>query len=315
MNSTYSLIITALLLVVAAVVIGCESDQKTNTAPSVVTVGTVYANMTATANSDQTTNNRLSTEEFLEQHRKTWNSDKVIESTAAPTSAPIPAKPSGKRFDPGTPNPTPTPARWSISGNSATASARAEAQRGADRNRNEVPSCFPNCPTPVPTAPLPTPLPTLATTTGKGFDSGESKPEPTLTISEANEALRNYFWDVQAAPAGISRDTSFPVARDQLVEVLFSTLIFLHEAFFYGHGLVDVMENMPLCVLYIGAVYDLELIALTNPTLEEAVGPFESAIESIDALRQHMDWNEYGTRDVAKCQEFADDLGLLDKLY
>ena len=60
MNSTSSLIATALLLVVATVVIGCESDQKTNTAlsPSLVTVGTVYANMTATAtaNSDQTTN-------------------------------------------------------------------------------------------------------------------------------------------------------------------------------------------------------------------------------------------------------------------
>jgi len=52
LNSTSSLIITALLLVVATVVIGCESDQRTNTAPSVVTVGTVYANMTATVNAD-----------------------------------------------------------------------------------------------------------------------------------------------------------------------------------------------------------------------------------------------------------------------
>ena len=51
MRSTSFLIITALLLAVAAVVIGCESDQKTNTAPplSVVTAGTVHANMTSTA--------------------------------------------------------------------------------------------------------------------------------------------------------------------------------------------------------------------------------------------------------------------------
>ncbi len=187
MNSTSSLIITALLLVVAAVVIGCESDQKTNTAPSVVTVGTVYANMTATANSDQTTN-----------------------------LAPIPATPSGARSGPVYYATSTSLPSWAItSGNSATASARAEALRGADRNK--VPSCFPNCPTPVPTAPLPTPLPTLATIQLRTPEeialsilatSAANNPKPTPTVVmrtdpgthagiNANEAIalvKDYLW-------------------------------------------------------------------------------------------------------------------------
>ena len=44
----------ALSFVVVLVLVGCESDQTTNTAPTVVSVGTVYANMTATAVAEAT---------------------------------------------------------------------------------------------------------------------------------------------------------------------------------------------------------------------------------------------------------------------
>ena len=115
-----------LCFVVVLILGGCESDQTTTNS------GRVSPGLNDYPTTRPAVNNRLSTEEFLEQHRKTWNPDKVIEPTTPPTSAPIPVKPSGKPFDNGRPYPTPTPPKWSISGNSATASAKAEAQTGIE---------------------------------------------------------------------------------------------------------------------------------------------------------------------------------------
>ena len=167
MNSTSSLITTALLLVVAAVVIGCESDQK----------------------SDQTTNNRLSTEEFLEQHARTWNPEKVIEATSlarffAPTLAPIPATPSGKRFDSGTPYPTPT--------------------------------LVPNLPlpTPVPTAQLPTPSPTntaqsISTNVDEKFHFLEQVALMKQEIAKAGADYENAILDADNAALSLDEYLDF----------------------------------------------------------------------------------------------------------
>ncbi len=167
-----------------------------------------------------TVNNRLSTEEFLEQHRKTWNPDKVIEPTTPPTSAPIPVKPSGKPFDNGRPYPTPTPPKWSISGNSATASAKAEAQRGADRNRNEVPSCFPNCPTPVPTIPLPTATPVPTATPAEELTPEEveiANNAIATWIAENTTPTPTVVWKTYSGThAGIKANEAIALVKDYL---------------------------------------------------------------------------------------------------
>ena len=175
-----------LCFVVVLILGGCESDQTTTNS------GRVSPGLNDYPTTRPTVNNRLSTEEFLEQHRKTWNPDKVIEPTTPPTSAPIPVKPSGKPFDNGRPYPTPTPPKWSISGNSATASAKAEAQRGADRNRNEVPSCFPNCPTQVPTV-IQLPPATAAPTSDPSPTIQVRTPQPTMTPTQYLIGLATFF--------------------------------------------------------------------------------------------------------------------------
>lgn len=135
----------ALSFVVVLVLGGCESDQTTtnsgrvsprlnqsvDTAPTVVSVGTVYAKMTVTAVAEatQTTSARaresepsrtaaasppsLSTEEFLKQHRETWNPDKVLVLSCfpnCPTQVPTPQEIAQSILaTEAAKNPTPTP--------------------------------------------------------------------------------------------------------------------------------------------------------------------------------------------------------------
>jgi hypothetical protein len=127
-----------------------------------------------------------------------------------------------------------------------------------------------------------------------------------LPASE-HEILLSWFYDVQAAPAGISNKLTFNKARDQLTAVLWSELaaadLRLVET---GVGVVD---RMPLCVDYFVAWSSLEELK-SRPALEEATQLINTALLGLEGLRDHYRFSKGSTHDPSRCLDFALQLGI-----
>ena len=113
--------------------------------------------------------------------------------------------------------------------------------------------------------------------------------------------MHSYFYEVLAAPAGISSTTPFSEARDRLAVVLHKELDTLKSGF--GNRGVTVTNNYSLCLDYYSAYHALDLIYISEASLDNTVRLTETAIDSLESLQRNLRNSEYGYVDIDKCRD------------